>query len=533
MMQQVRRAFVVACSTSALLACSKAQPKRASAAAPVRVSTVSRIDAPVTVAASGVVEPMQTVSVTTQVAGSLLDVLFHEGDYVTKGQVLFRIDPRTLQADVDQARSVLARDEAQAAAASKDDVRYRTLADMGYVSRSQADQYHAAAEAQAATVAADRAALRSAEVNLGYATIRAPISGRTGSLLQKQGNNVSPGGGPLVIINQISPVLVRFPVLSQDFAAMQQALALHPLHVSAVASDSTQSTDEGTLSFLDNAVDSLTGSVTGKATFQNPGRRLWPGELVFLTITLDVQHNVLAVPTSAIQTGQQGEFIYVVDAKKTAQRRPVVSGVAYGDLTVVRQGLAGGETIIVDGQSRVNPGGRVAMMTSGGDSARGRDIGGVSGGSLGGEVVPVGGAQGSGGGGSAGAGQGGGPNGPPDASGNSPNGGGANGGGAIGRGANGARGGANGAGSPNPTGQSTTGAPGFAPGAGMNGTSTPNAGRGGAGVNGTSGVRAPGANGTPAPTGARGSAGAVGSTGAQTPGTTTRPPTSGRPPYAP
>src|SRR4051812_11889043 len=201
-----------------LAACSKDAPKKQPPSTPVRVATAALIDAPVTIMASGVIEPVQTVAVTSQVTGALLDVLFKEGDVVQAGQVLFRIDPRPLQAAVDQARATLARDEAQAEAGRKDDARYHTLADMGYVSRSQADQMHATALAQAATAAADRAALRRAQVDLGFATIRAPISGRTGSLLIRRGNNVSPNGGPLVIINQLSPVLARFPVLEQDFA---------------------------------------------------------------------------------------------------------------------------------------------------------------------------------------------------------------------------------------------------------------------------------------------------------------------------
>jgi hypothetical protein len=341
--------------------------------------------------------------------------------------------------------------------------------------------------------------VRSAEVNLGYATIRAPIAGRTGSLLEKTGNNVSPTGGPLVVINQISPVLVRFPVLSQDFAAIQTALAAHPLHVSAVTSDSTESTDEGTLSFLDNAVDSLTGTVTGKATFQNPGRRLWPGELVFLTITLDVQHNVLAVPTSAIQTGQQGEFVYIVDPTKKALRRPVASGVVAGELTVIRQGLSGGETVIIDGQSRVNPGGRVAIMSAGGDTTRGQQVGGeTGGGTVGGEVVPVGGQGGASRAGGAAAG---GANVPATSN-------------AI-QSPYGAQP-ANGAQSPNGT-QSPNRTPTPAGTQPQNGTQT------------RTGTQAPAA--TLAPTGARGGVGAPGSSGAQTPSTTTRPPTTiGRPP---
>ena len=369
-MKHMRSAFAncgaVAALAAAILAggCHSSQKPRQAPATPVRVAAASRIDAPVTLAASGVVEPMQTVAVTTQVTGTLQDVLFREGEYVDAGRVLFHIDPRPLQAVVDQARATLGRDEAQATAGQRDDVRYQTLAAKGFVSRSQADQIHATALAQQATVEADRAALRAAQVNLGYATIRAPISGRTGGLLMRRGNIVSPSSGPLVVINQIRPVLVRFPISDQDFPSVQRAIALHPLPVIASSSDSTQAAEHGTLSFLDNAIDSLTGTVTGKASFPNAGSRLWPGELVFLTVQLDVQRGVLAVPNEAIMTGQQGSYVFVVDARNTAQMRNVSTGLTVGDLTVVAQGLTDGERVVIDGQSRLNPNARVAILGS-------------------------------------------------------------------------------------------------------------------------------------------------------------------------
>ena len=382
---------------AAVSACSKEQPKKGPPSTPVRVATAARIDAPVNIMASGVVEPLQSVAVTAQVTGTLLDVMFKEGDVVEKGQVLFHIDPRPLQATVDQVRATLARDEAQAEAGRKDDERYAKLADMGYVSRSQADQMHATARAQAATVAADEAALRAAQVNLGFATIRAPIAGRTGSLLVRQGNNVSPGGSPLVVINQISPALVRFPVLAQDFETLQRAVATHPVNVRAAASDSGSMTNElGTLGFLDNAIDSLTGTVTGKAQFPNASRRLWPGELVFLTVEVSVQRGVIAVPTEAVQVGQQGSYVYVVDAKNTAATRAVATGLQLNDQTVITKGLNAGERVVIDGQSKLNPGSKVAIIGPNGDTSTtrlGENVAGAEGasgatGSASGEIAP-------------------------------------------------------------------------------------------------------------------------------------------------
>jgi membrane fusion protein, multidrug efflux system len=501
---------------AAALACHSDQPARKPAGTPVRVAAAARIDAPVNISASGVVEPMQTVAVTSQVSGTLEDVLFREGETVQAGQVLFRIDPRPLQASLDQARATLARDEAQADAGRRDDARYQALASKGYVSRSQADQVHATALAQQATVEADRAALRSATVSLGYATIHAPISGRTGSLLVRRGNIVTPAAGPLVVINQLRPVLVRFPVADQDFPAVQRALATHPLPVIATVSDSTQASERGQLSFLDNAIDSLTGTLTGKATFPNAGSRLWPGELVFLTVQLDVQRGVLAVPNEAVLTGQDGSYVYVVDAKNTAQTRNVVTGLQVGDVTVVGQGLAEGERVVVDGQSRLNPGARVSLVGNGADSS-GRSLSVTSGGgagSAGGEVTgvatPNGGAQNRGarGGGGAGGGEGSLTN-----------------GGVAGDGATGARGGRLGT-SPAPSMTGATGVPG-GNGAGANGSpnaaSSNGARTGAANAMVSGGVTTGVGTGSRSPTGGRSTITTTTTTRPTTPTTTTTP----------
>jgi len=376
----------------ALVACkSSEQQKRPTPAVPVRVAPVARIDAPIVIVASGVVEPMQTVNVEAQSTGTVFQVAFKQGDWVSAGQVLFRLDPRPLQDALAQARAILALDVAQATAARHDAERYAALAAKGYVTRSQAEQLHATALAQEATVVADRAALRTAERNLGFATIRAPIAGRTGSVQLRRGDLVGPQTGPLVVINQLRPILVRFPVLAGDFGLLRAAVASHPLPVTATSSDSAEFKEVGALDFLDNAIDSLTGSVTGRAVFGNGGSRMWPGELVFLNIQAGVQRGVLAVPTPAIQTGQQGAFVYVVDPKrKTAQTRQVAAGRAVGELTIVSAGLNPGEQVVTDGQSRLSQGSRVAIIAPNGKAgASDRTIAGSVGdsGTMGGEVV--------------------------------------------------------------------------------------------------------------------------------------------------
>jgi multidrug efflux system membrane fusion protein len=379
MIHRLGCAWALALAT--LVSCKRDAPPHEPPAVPVRVATAARIDAPITVLASGVVEPMQTVNVEARTSGTISDVAFHEGDWVRAGQLLFRLDPGPLAAAVDQARAILARDEAQAAAAQHDAERYATLAAESYVTKSQAEQMHANALASAATVVADRAALRAATVNLEFATVRAPIEGRTGSVLAREGNLVGPTTGPLVVINQLEPILVRFPVLPQDIVLLRRGIATRPLPVTATGSDSSDATEVGQLSFLDNAIDSLTGTVTGKARFPNLDRRLWPGELVFLTVQAGVQQGVIAVPTPAVLTGQQGSYVYVVDPRtRIAQTRPVTTTRAVGELTIVARGLVPGDRVVVDGQSRLNPGSRVSIVGAGADRAAAEGVAHAAGG---------------------------------------------------------------------------------------------------------------------------------------------------------
>jgi len=366
--------LVALAALAALAACSSgSKTGRVQPGTPVRVAAATRINAPVSIGASGVVEPMQTVAVTTLVTGTLLDVNFREGDFVKAGQVLFHIDPLPLEAAVDQARANLARDEAQLTAAQHDDARYQALAGEGYVTQSQADQNHATALADAANVNADRAALRAALIGLDHATIRAPIAGRTGSLIVRPGNIASPGSGPLVVINQLRPVLVRFPVPDQQFTAVQRAVASHPLLVRAAAKDSGDVAELGQLSFLDNAIDSLTGVVTAKATFPNEASKLWPGELVFLDVQLDVMRHALAIPTPAVMLGQDSSYVYVV-ANNVASPRNISTGPDVGGMTIVGSGLRDGDLVVVDGQSRLNPGTRVTVLRTGGDTAATKSV---------------------------------------------------------------------------------------------------------------------------------------------------------------
>ncbi len=336
---------------------------------PVRVAAVRAIAAPYTISANGVVEPLQTVTIEAQVGGILDAVAFREGDEVKAGQVLFRIDPRPFQAALRQAQAALARDAAQAENARRDADRYRALVAKDYVTKSQADQAEASARALSATLQADSAAVETAQLNLAYSVIRAPIDGRTGSLLVRRGNLVKANAQPLVVINQLHPILVRFPVTQPEFLNLERRSAQgSAVPVRVATADSLPLDESGTLTFIDNAVDSLTGTVTAKARFANATRALWPGEFVRITVQLGVQQHALAVPSIAVVSGQDGNYVFVIDQQHSAQVRPVVAGRAIGALTVIDSGLVVGEQVVTDGQSRLVAGAKVEARPANGQT---------------------------------------------------------------------------------------------------------------------------------------------------------------------
>jgi multidrug efflux system membrane fusion protein len=359
-----RLAFgVVVAGVLGAAACSK-PPQQQVPPVPVELAAVAKIAAPLTIEANGVVEPLQTVTIKAQVGGTLQDVAFQEGADVQAGQVLFRLDPRPFEAALRQAEAALARDEATAANAQREADRYNTLAEKDYVTKSQADQQAAVAASAQATVQATRAAVDNAKLNLAYTTIRSPIAGRAGRLLVRQGNLVQPNGEALVVINTLHPILVRFPVSQRDFPSLQRRNLRGAVPVRVVTADSGKVGEVGTLAFLDNAVDSLTGTVTGKARFENQPAALWPGEYVRVSVELDVQAGVVAVPTRAVLPGQNGSYVFVVGKDKVAKVRPVTPGRAVGEFTTIAEGLTPGEEVVVDGQSRLTPNARVDIKAT-------------------------------------------------------------------------------------------------------------------------------------------------------------------------
>lgn len=413
--QQFRndRFGVLAASLAALggLACgSKAPPRPAHPAVVVTLATARRADVPYDIEANGIVTPMQSAAVVPQVDGILTDVDFAEGQVVSKGQVLFKIDPRPYQAAYDQAQATLKRDRATAAYAAEESARYDTLALTRSVTQEQADQQRATAQASAASVDADQAAVATAKFNLDNTVIRAPIGGRTGALLVRVGNVVHASGAqPLVVINQVQPTLVRFAVPGSSLPMILRYGSRGGLPVTAVPSDapsaardtatrldapapqgtpvsgSPRDTSEaanpdehGNLSFIDNAVDTTTATLLLKATFPNRSGTLWAGQFVSTTLRLFVEDSALVIPTAAIVAGQNGNYVWVIDSANTADERAVTVERAAGDLSIIASGLHDGDRVVTIGQSRLTPGAPVTLDTgapvasTGGRRGRGR-----------------------------------------------------------------------------------------------------------------------------------------------------------------
>jgi membrane fusion protein, multidrug efflux system len=335
---------------------------------PVTLGTAERRAVPFELAATGTVEPLQTVAVMPQVSGLLMRIAFTEGQEVQKGQILFQIDPRPFRAALDQALANLARDSATAANAEQDAKRYAALAGKEYVTAQQYDQARTTASAAEATLAGSRAAVQQARLNLQYATIRAPIAGRTGSLRVRQGNLVRTSDAtPLVTINQIRPILARFAVPAANLGLIQQHRADDPPVRAQPAGGGIVS--EGKLFFVDNAVDTTTGTILLKGLFPNQDGALWPGEFVDVRLRLYVDQDVLVVPAAAVVSGQQGTFVFVVGADSTAATKKVKVSRTATDLAVVSGELQPGDRVVTDGQLRLRAGSKVQIKASS-DSSR-------------------------------------------------------------------------------------------------------------------------------------------------------------------
>jgi multidrug efflux system membrane fusion protein len=330
---------------------------------PVTVARAERRAVPVEVAAAGTVEPIQTVAVLPQVQGVILHVRFHEGDEVTAGQVLLELDGRPYQAALQQAEAALARDVVQAENAVQEESRYAALAATASVSREDYQQKKATADALVAAARADSAAVSVARLNLEYATIRAPIAGRTGGLAVREGNLVRPAAGtPLLTINELRPILVRFAVPATALPALLRPPRSKGARQVLVRSDGDSlALDAGELAFIDNHVDSTTGTVLLKGRFSNRAGTLWPGEFVQVTLVVDVDSAATVVPAQAIVNGQQGSYVFVVTPDGRATQRAVTVARTLDTLAVIASGLAPGTIVVTDGQLRLAPDSRVEI----------------------------------------------------------------------------------------------------------------------------------------------------------------------------
>jgi len=411
-----------------LLSCSGENKPREKvrSATPVTVATAVEKDVPVQLRVIGKVEPYSQVAIRALVEGELAGVHFTEGQYVQKDQLLLSIDSRPFEARLRQAEANLHRDQAvvrqaeanltrdlaqvsQAEAnlaknlaqeknAQEQAKRYAYLAEMGYVAKEQYDQVRTNWESLAATVQADRAAvenaratlganraalenaraavraseaaMETARIQLGYCSIRAPIAGRTGSLLVQQGNIIKANDVPIVVINQVSPIYVTFAVPEQNLAEIKRHMAASPLKTEALIPGDEKPPEQGVLTFIDNAVDTATGTIRLKGTFENREKRLWPGQFVNVILTLTTRPRAVLVPSPAVQAGQEGPYVFVVKPDLTVESRAVAVDQSLDQMTVVARGLRPGETVVTDGHLRLAPGGRVEVKKEPGERGK-------------------------------------------------------------------------------------------------------------------------------------------------------------------
>ena len=384
---------------------------------PVRVATAIQKDVPVELRGIGNVEAYSTVSIKALVSGELAKVNFTEGQDVKKGDLLMDIDPRPFEAalrqseanlgsimaqvqqvqanlvrdlaQVKQSEANLARDMAQAKYAAENAQRYESLVEKNYVAKEQYEQLRTNAEALAATVQADKAAVdnaqatlqankaalenaqaavrasreavENAKIQLGYCYIYSPMSGRTGNLFVKPGNIIKANDVPIVTINQINPIYVTFSIPEEHLGDIKKYMVRGNLKATAVIPKEEMNREEGVLTFIDNAVDMTTGTIRLKGTFENKEKRLWPGQFVNVILTLTTQPNAVLIPSQAVQTGQEGLYVFVVKPDLTVESRPVAVGLSLDGLTVVTKGLQPGETVVTDGQIRLVPGAKVEI----------------------------------------------------------------------------------------------------------------------------------------------------------------------------
>ena len=341
---------------------------------PVTAATAVVKPMPKELRAIGNVQASATVLIKSRVGGELLTVHFKEGDEVKTGDLLFSIDPRPFEASLKQAEANLARNRAQLEHARKQAERYSSVVKKGYVSEEQNDQILTNAAALEAAVRADEAAADNARLDLKYCTIRSPISGVTGQLKVDRGNLIkaSDTENPMVTVRQTSPIYVVFSVPEANLPQLKKHKAAGPLEVSVAIPGDDGPPLRGTLTFLDNAVDQTTGTILLRATFANQDRALWPGQFVNVILTFATQTDAVVIPTQALQTGQQGRYVFVATQESLAEYRPVTVARTVGSEAVIEQGLKAGEKVVTDGQLRLTQGAQLTIVEAGQQTGGGK-----------------------------------------------------------------------------------------------------------------------------------------------------------------
>ncbi len=365
----------------------KGKGKNGGGAVPVVVAKSTLKNVPIEISPVGNVEAYSVVTVRAQTGGMITKVNFQEGDYVKKDDVLFLLDRKPLEGQMKsavaslqkstalelQAEANLNRDAANAKYAKEQTERYLKLVDEGIFAKEQGEQLKSNADSLAQLLEADRAAINSAKaqmesdqsainnlnIQLGYTIVAAPIDGRTGNILQKAGNIITAGTTDLATINQVEPIYVTFAVPEARLADVKKYMAQGSLQVTAHAQDGSGDTETGELTFIDNSVDTTTGTIKLKGTFKNTARKMWPGQFVNATLRLTTRPNAVVVPNQAVQTGQDGTYIYVVKPDQTVEVRPVTVGPRVDLDLVIDKGLDADETVVIEGQLRLQPGSRV------------------------------------------------------------------------------------------------------------------------------------------------------------------------------
>ncbi len=331
---------------------------------PVTAAKAARKDMPVELREIGTIEGYRSVPLYAQVTGQLIKIHFKEGQDVKKGQPLFTIDPNQYQQKVRQAEAKLAQDAAQMRFSKDEAKRYRFLYEKGAVSLSDYENKQSIADAQVSTVAADRASLQDARLDLAHCFVAAPFDGRMGAYAVFEGRIIKDVDTQLATINQIAPVYATFSMPEKDLPAIRKYSAQGNLKARAIVPGYTGTPPEGELTFIDNTVNTQTGMILLKATFPNTEKFLWPGQFVNVVLTLTTEKDVVVVPERAIQLSQTGKYTFVIKPDNTAEYRVVTTDRTVGGLTVVTKGVGAGETVVTDGHFKLKDGFPVVIRDS-------------------------------------------------------------------------------------------------------------------------------------------------------------------------